>query len=70
MYNRFSFVVKACCYRIYYMKDSCSFIDDYCFVFRTLAVKYDLGDLRYSAETVKNAVWCSFVNSLDFSYTM
>jgi len=35
-----------------------------------IAAKYDVDDLHYSNETVKNAVWLSFVNNrlLDFSY--
>ena len=27
--NNFSFIVRACRYLMYYMKDSCCFIDDY-----------------------------------------
>jgi len=31
-----------------------------------IAAKYDLDDLRYSTETVKNAVWFSFLNNIRF----
>ena len=31
-----------------------------------IATKYDVDDLRYSTETVKNAVWLSFVNNIIF----
>jgi len=31
-----------------------------------IAVKYGPDDLRYSAETVKNAAWFSSVNNLGF----
>ena len=31
-----------------------------------IAAKYDIDDLRYSTETVKNAVWLSFVNNIRF----
>ena len=31
-----------------------------------IAAKYDIDDLRYSTETVKNAVWISFVNNIRF----
>jgi len=27
---------------------------------------YDVDDLHYSTETVKNAVWLSFVNNISF----
>ena len=30
------------------------------------AAKYDVDDLYYSTETVKNAVWLSFVNNIRF----
>ena len=29
-----------------------------------IAAKFDIDDLRYSTETVKNAVWLSFVNNI------
>ena len=31
-----------------------------------IAAKYDIDDLHYSTETVKNAVWLSFVNNIRF----
>jgi len=31
-----------------------------------IAAKYDVDDLHYSTETVKNAVWLSFVNNIRF----
>jgi len=31
-----------------------------------IAAKYDVDDLYYSTETVKNAVWLSFVNNIRF----
>ena len=31
-----------------------------------IAAKFDIDDLRYSTETVKNAVWLSFVNNIRF----
>jgi len=31
-----------------------------------IAANYDLDDLRYSTETVKNAVWFSFLNNIRF----
>ena len=31
-----------------------------------IADKYDIDHLRYSTETVKNAVWLSFVNNIRF----
>jgi len=31
-----------------------------------IAAKYDVDDLHYLAETVKNAVWLSFVNNIRF----
>jgi len=37
-----------------------------CFEMLDIAAKYDLGELRYSTETVKNTVWLSFVNNIRF----
>ena len=31
-----------------------------------IAAKYDVGNLHYSTDTVKNAMWLSFVNNITF----